>query len=752
MTEGRGVAPEAGLLGRLAGWSYDRRRLVLLTWGLVLVIALAVSHAVGTSFENKFTAGNTPSQQAQDILKSRFPSMAGDQAQVVFHTTAPITDPANQAAIARLDAQLDRLAHVVGVEGPVGLSGAHQVASDGHIAYATVQFDTTTYLLKKQTVQAVITTAENARHAGFDVQLGGTPIATVVQAAPGPSEGIGITAAMLIMLLAFGSVVAMGLPIVSALFGLLVGVAVLELLTHVLVVPTFSPEMAVMIGLGVGIDYALFVVTRYRQGLAEGRDPRQAVVVSLATAGRAVLLAGSTVVISLLGLYVIGQPYMVGVATASIVAVLLVMVATLTLLPCLLGYSGRAIDRLSVPGLSHDATPRPTKGFWYRWSRTVQRRAWLTGSLSVVVLVALALPLFSMRLAFTDAGNAPTNLTVRQAYDLLAEGFGPGFNGPLIVAVKMNGQQNEAAVIRLDRALHAMPGTAQISPPIVNRDHTAAVITLIPAWSPESAQTQALVHTMRNRVIPQALHGTGVVAEVGGETAAGIDAASYLSGRMIWVLAAVIVLAVVLLMAVFRSVAVPIKAALMNLLSVGAAYGVLVAVFEWGWLGGLVGIGHTGPIDPWIPITMFTILFGLSMDYEVFLLSRIREEWRRTGDTSESVADGLAVTARVITAAAAIMFCVFGSFVVNDPLHVLKVFGLGMAVAVLVDATLVRMVLVPSVMEILGPLNWWMPRWLDRIVPRVGSEVDVDVPEAAHPPEPVGALGGPSAAPSTLRP
>jgi RND superfamily putative drug exporter len=297
-----------------------------------------------------------------------------------------------------------------------------------------------------------------------------------------------------------------------------------------------------------------------------------------------------------------------------------------------------------------------------------------------------------------------------------------------------------------------MPGAAEVSPPAFNRARDGAVVTVIPEWAPQTAQTQVLVHTMRDTVIPRALAGTGVVAEVGGETAAGIDAAAYLSGRMLWVLAAVIVLAIVLLMAVFRSVAVPIKAAVMNLLSVGAAYGVLVAVFEWGWLGRVVGIGHTGPIDPWIPITMFTILFGLSMDYEVFLLSRIREEWLRTGDSSESVADGLAVTARVITAAAAIMFCVFGSFVVNDQLHVLKVFGLGMAVAVLVDATLVRMVLVPSVMEILGPLNWWMPRWLDRIVPRVGAEVEIDVPEPEAVPEPVGALGGSSVATSTLRP
>jgi putative drug exporter of the RND superfamily len=718
-----GGATSFGALGRLAGWSYDRRWRVLVGWAVLLVVAIAVSQLAGTHFQDKFSAGNTPSQRAEEILQSRFPGQAGDAAQVVFDTTAPTDAPANQVAIADLAAQLRRLPHVASVTAPVGAAGRAQVSRDGHIAYATVQFDEQTDVLPKVAVQRVVDTAEAARHAGFDVQLGGTPIGLVVTAAPGPSEGIGVTAAMLIMLIAFGSVVAMGLPIVTALFGLLVGVSVLELLTHVLVVPTFSPEMAVMIGLGVGIDYALFVVTRFRQELAAGRSPRPAVVVTLATAGRAVLFAGSTVVISLLGLFLIGQPYMIGVATASIVAVLFVMLSALTLLPALLGFAGTAIDRLRVPFVRGGGLPTD-RGFWFRWSRTVQRRAWLTGTAAVVVLVALALPMFSMRLAFTDAGNNPTSLTTRQAYDLLAEGFGPGFNGPLVVAVAMDGPASVPVVDRLATALRSTPGIATVAPPRFDGTDRAAVVVAVPTTSPQSAATQQLVGRLRTDVIPRVVDGTGVVAEVGGETAASVDAAAFLSGRMYWVVGAVIVLAVLLLMAVFRSVVIPLKAAVMNLLSVGAAYGVIVAVFQWGWLGGVFGIGHTGPIDPWIPITMFTILFGLSMDYEVFLLSRIREEWLRTGDSSLAVADGLAGTARVITAAAAVMVLVFASFVVNDPLHVLKVFGFGMAVAVLVDATVVRMVLVPSVMELLGGVNWWMPRWLDRVVPHVGTEVD----------------------------
>ena len=570
----------------------------------------------------------------------------------------------------------------------------------------------------------VISTAEAAAHPGFQVALGGYPISSVAKVSPGASEGIGITAAIIIMLLAFGSVVAMGLPIITALFGLGIGVALLELVTHFLIVPNFAPEMAAMIGIGVGIDYALFIVTRYRQGIFEGRDPRSAVVMSLMTSGRSVLFAGMTVVISLFGLFLIGQPYMIGLATACIAAVLMVLIAALTLLPALLGFSGNAIDKLHLPGLLQSGGPPPPNGFWHRWSRLIQRRAWVTGTLAVLVLVLLALPLFSMRLAFTDASNDPTTQTTRQAYDLLAQGFGAGFNGPLVVAVDMHGPRDRAVVDRLGRALgNGVPNVAFAAPPQFNATDTGAVIVVVPTTGPQAAETEHLVSDLRADVIPPVVNGTDVNALVGGQTAGGIDAANFLGGRLFLVIGAVLILSFLLLMTVFRSVVIPLKAVIMNLLSVGAAYGVIVAVFQWGWAGSIIGIGEKGPIDPWIPVTMFTILFGLSMDYEVFLLSRIREEWLRTGDNSAAVADGLAVTGRIITAAAAIMFCVFASFVINDPLHILKVFGLGLAVAVLIDVTLVRMVLVPSIMEVLGPVNWWMPRFLDRSIPTIGVEV-----------------------------
>jgi putative drug exporter of the RND superfamily len=414
---------------------------------------------------------------------------------------------------------------------------------------------------------------------------------------------------------------------------------------------------------------------------------------------------------------------MIGLATACIAAVLMVLLAALTLLPALLGFSGQAIDKLHVPGLLQRGGPPSPNGFWFRWSRLIQRRAWVTGTVAALVLVLLALPLFSMRLAFTDAGNDPTSLTTRQAYDLLAQGFGPGFNGPLVVAVAMPGPAATSTVDHLRAAIADTAGVAYVVPPQFNASKSGALLVAYPTTSPQAAPTQSLVRTLRTDVIPRVIGGTSVDAQVGGETAVGIDAATFLGGRLLLVIGAVLVLSFLFLMTVFRSVVLPLKAVVMNLLSIGAAYGVIVAVFQWGWLGRVIGIGQTGPIDPWIPVTMFTILFGLSMDYEVFLLSRIREEWLRTGDNSLAVADGLAVTGRIITAAAAIMFCVFASFVIKDPLHILKVFGLGLAVAVAVDVTLVRMVLVPSLMELLGPRNWWMPRWLQRSLPPIGVEL-----------------------------
>jgi RND superfamily putative drug exporter len=727
-------------LARLAGWSYDRRRLVLLLWIVLLVVVSVLSQTVGSNFQDKLNGGHSESQQAQDLLRANFPSQAGDSAQVVFRTDTPIKEPANTAKIDALMAKLEHLPHVAQVESPTSPAGAFQISPDGHIAYATVLFDKETPDIPKSDLRHFVATAEAARANGFEIQLGGQPVTAVNPQSFGASEGVGILAAVIILLVAFGSLIAMGLPILTALMGIGVGVGIVALLSHVLIVPTFGTELAAMIGIGVGIDYALFIVTRYRQGLAEGRDPRAAVVRALDTSGRAVLFAGCTVVISLLGMLLLGQRFVYGLALGAIAAVLLVMIASLTLLPAMLGFAGPKIDRLSIPFLHQDSDPAHNRhSFWYRWSRVIQRRPWPAALGALVVLLVLALPLFSMQMLFTDSGNDSTTLTTRHAYDLLAEGFGPGTNGPLIVAIGPAAGTNATTGSITDgagavaTALRTVPGVAVVAPPQVSPNGHAAVVVVVPKTSPQSDKTASLVHKLRNDVLPVATNATEVKALVGGYTAAGIDAAANFSHRLVWVIGGVVLFSFLLLMVVFRSIAVPIKAAIMNLLSIGAAYGLTVAVFQWGWGGSALHIGKNGPIDPWIPLMLFTILFGLSMDYEVFLLSRIREEWLRTGDNATAVADGLAQTARVITAAAAIMFCVFGSFVIGD-LRVLKVFGFGLAVAVLVDATIVRMVLVPATMELLGGANWWIPKWLDRILPHldVEGEPEPDIDLTAH--------------------
>ncbi len=713
-------SPQNGL-GRLAAWCYDHRRWVLLGWLLAVVAVIGLAQWAGSRLDNNFALGSSPSQQAQNLLASRFPSQQGDSADVVLRSSSPLDSPADATAIGRLAGSLRSLAHVSGVRSPLAAGGSRQLSADRRTGFVVVQFDAAAADLPASSVRAVIGTARGFARPGLRVAVGGAPVETVISAAPGSSETIGLLAAIAVMLLAFGSVVAMGLPILTALVGVGMGVGILEALSHLLTVPTFGPDVMVMIGLGVGIDYALFIVTRYRQGLAEGQPPRDAVIAAISTAGRTVLFAGCTVVIALLGLFVVGLPFMDGLAAATIVAVALVLAAALTLLPAMLGFAGPAIDRLHIPGLL--ARPAITgQGFWYRWSRTVQQRPWICAASALAVLVVLAIPLFSMRLAFSDAGNDPASLTTRQAYDLLAEGFGPGFNGPLVVAADLRGPHAQADITRLGARLSQVPGVAQASPPIVNAARDAAVIVVYPTTAPQAAQTAALVRRLRDQVIPHVTSGSGVTAFVGGQTAAGADTSAYLSARLPWVIGLVVMLAFLLLVAVFRSIAIPLKAAAMNLLSMGAAYGVIVAVYQWGWLASIFGVSRAGPIDPWIPLMMFTIVFGLSMDYEVFLLSRMREEWVRSGDSAKAVASGLASTARVITAAAAIMVCVFGSFVIGDPLRILDVFGLGLAVAVLVDATVVRMVLVPAVMQLLGSANWWLPGWLGRAIPNLAIE------------------------------
>jgi RND superfamily putative drug exporter len=543
----------------------------------------------------------------------------------------------------------------------------------------------------------------------------------------------------------------MGLPIVTALVGVAASIAALGLWSAVVPTPDFTTQVAMMIGIGVGIDYALFIVTRYRAGLRRGLDPHSATVEALGTAGRAVVFAGGTVMISLLGLLLMRLSFLQGLALGTSTAVLVAVAAAITLLPALLGLAGRRIDRLSLHRRRRREHVRETPA--HRWARGVQRRPVVAAVGGAAVLLALAAPVVSMRLAVADAGNDPVGTTTRQAYDRLADGFGAGVNGPLTLVLETPDAPAAAAVPGVLDAVATTPGVVLVTPPVSSESGAIAVALAFPADSPQSERTEELVHTLRDDVLPAASEGSGVVAHVGGQTASGVDFAQVLSSRLPWFIGAVLLLSFILLLVVFRSVLVPLKAVVMNLLSIAAAYGVMVAVFQWGWLGSVFGVAGGAPIEPWAPMMLFAIVFGLSMDYEVFLLSSVKEEFDRTGDNSRAVVEGLASTARVITAAAAIMVCVFGSFVVADD-RAIKLIGLGLAVAVLIDATLVRMVLVPATMELLGKANWWMPRWLARRLPRLAVEGAPAMPGAVPlpPPAPADRVGADDVADEQVEP
>ena len=732
------VAAPASPLGRLGAWSYRHRRLVVVAWVAALVLISVAGRLAGSRFKDNLNGGtSTPSQQAAAFLQHNFPSQAGDVAQVVFQARGPVTAAATQARVNAALTGLARLPHVASVLSPFAAGGAGQVSRDGHIAYGVVRFNASGDAIPDAAIQHVIDQARRAAQPGLAVALGGAPVEKVEKPQFGRSEALGILAAVLILLLAFGSVIAMLLPIVTAIVAVAASFGVLDVISHAVTVPSFAPELAALVGLGVGIDYSLFVVARYRTALRSGSAPADAVVAAMATSGRAVVFAGSTVVLSLLGLFLLGLPFIYGAALGAIIAVLLVMAASVTLMPAALGFVGTGIDRLRVgrrrPDRSSEQSLRTQRGFWWSWSRRVQRRPLLTAGAAVAVLLLLAVPFLSLRLAFTDAGTEPSSYTSRQAYDVLVRGFGPGVNGPLVIALSLPDGSGPPAVATLRTDLARQPDVALVSPPQYSPSGTAAVLTVIPRTSPQDARTSALVSHLRDSVVPQATAHTPVSVLIGGQTAASIDTAGVISARLVVVVAFVILLSVLLLMAAFRSVIVPVVSALLTLLSTGAAYGVIVAVFQWGWLGGGIDNGATAPVDPWIPLMLFALLFGFSMDYQVFLISRIREEWRAGAPDSEAVAGGLAKTGRIITSAAAIMICVFAAFVLGD-LRVLRVIGLGMAVAVLLDATLVRMVATPAVLQLIGRANWWFPRRLDRAVPNILSEISpATTPRRDHP-------------------
>ena len=706
------------MIERVGKWCFHRRRFVLLAWIVLLVGSTVLAQVAGGTLVKSLRLPGTESQQAFDVLGQRFPARAGDVGRIVVHADNSVSSGESQTATSALLDQVLKVPHVIGVLSPFVAGGERQVSSDGKTAYAEVQFDLQSNDIPLSAIDTIVSEAHAVKTPGVRVELGGTMFET---AKPGPSELFGIIAAIVILLVAFGSLIAMGLPIMTALFGIGIGLAVLELFANVLTVPDFATQVAAMIAIGVGIDYALFIVTRYREALHAGSSPDQAIDEAMGTAGRSVLFAGGTVVISLLGMFLVGLGFIRGMAVGASAAVLLTMLASLTLLPAVLGFAGQKIDRFVV-GRKRVATRDPKRTWAYRWSRTVQHHPVRSLFAALIPLVVLTVPLFSLRLGSADAGANPTSDTTRRAYDLLSQGFGPGFNGPLLLAAEVPAGNAATALAPLVARLQREPGVAGVSPPQPNPDGTAAIISLVASTGPQDAATSSLIRELRHSVVPSTIApGSGITVFVGGQTAAFDDLTTKISGRLPWFIGAVLVLSFILLMAVFRSVLVPLKAVIMNLLSIGAAYGVMVAVFQWGWLKALFGVAKSGPVESWIPMMMFAIVFGLSMDYEVFLLSRIREEYDRSGDNRTAVADGLAGTARLITAAAAIMICVFGSFILGD-LRPLKMIGFGLSTAVFIDATLVRMVLVPATMELLGDRNWWLPSWLDKVLPRITVE------------------------------
>ena len=707
---------------RFGAWTTGHRKTVISGWIVALLVIGAISSSVGSSFSENFKLPASDSQEAFDLLETKFPAQSGDTATLVYRAPSGVEQPAVKRKMEAAFSAIAKQPHVSEVASPYAKGGAAAVSDDGQIAYATVQLDQLADKLDKGEVERIMNTALGASGNGLDVQIGGQPIEEVRSENEGDSSfAIGLLAAVVILLLTFGSLVAMGLPLITALFALGVGLSLVTLGTHIFDTAEFAPQLAAMIGLGVGIDYALFILTRFRNGLDEGLAPRAAAIAAVDTAGRAVLFAGVTVIIALMGMMLLGLSFLYGVAMAAALAVLMTMIAALTLLPALLTIAGRWVDRLRIPGLGQRRPSTAEDTRWFRWSREIQRRPLLSALLSGGLLIVLCIPTLSLRLGSDDAGSDPAGSTTRKAYDLLAEGFGPGFNGPFSIVAALPGKGEDAALEQTRKALGTEEGVAATTPVMLNPAQNTGVFQVYPTTSPQSEATTELLDHIRGDVIPPIEQRTGARVHVGGITAIFEDFGSAIDEKLPLFIGVVVLLSALLLMAVFRSVLVPLKAVVMNLLSIGAAFGLIVAVFQWGWGAGIIGVDSTGPIISFFPIFLFAIVFGLSMDYEVFLMSRIHEEWEHRHDATLAVTRGLALTGRVITAAAAIMVTVFASFMIGED-RIIKLFGLGLAAAIFIDAVIIRTVLVPALMQLFGRRAWWLPTWLDRILPRLHVE------------------------------
>ncbi len=748
------------MVARVALWSAGHRRTVVIGWLVMLIGALGLSSALGTRFANNFSLPGTESQRAADLLTREFPAQAGDSDQIVLAARqGTVTDAALRARVAPMLAAVAALPHVTGVVSPYTAKGARAISPDGKVAFATVTFDERANVLPPAATERVIKLADSAGSPQLQVALGGQAIEQVQKPSFGAATAIGLLAAMIVLFITFGSLIGMGLPIVTALLGLGTGIGLAGLASNFIDVPSFATELAAMIGLGVGIDYALFVVTRFRESYLLDGDLQGAIAMAMDTAGRAVLFAGTTVIIALLGQFTLGVEFLYGLAVTSALAVLMTMLAALTVLPAFLARFGERIGQrpgarrrgrrasaahaasaatvATAASTATSATAPPAAmaataagdaptasdtqtGFWQRWSALIERHPWQGAIAGMAIMLTLCAPALALRLGNSDAGNNPPGQTTRQAYDLLAKGFGPGFNGPLQVVASLPQPNDTAVLTSIASTLRATSGVASVSAPRLSPQGTTAVFNVYPHSAPQALATTELVSTLREHVLPPLAASTTTTLLVGGTNATTIDFTNVLSNKLPLFVGVVVLLSALLLLVVFRSLVIPLQAAFMNLLSIGASLGVVVAIFQWGWLGSIFNV-KGAPIQAFIPVMLFAIVFGLSMDYEVFLISRIHEEWTNRRDPQQAVRHGLASTGRVITAAATIMICVFLSFVVSGE-RVLELFGISLASAVFLDAFVVRSLLLPSVLQLLGRRTWALPSWLDTRLPHIAID------------------------------
>lgn len=726
--------------------------MVLLLWLAAFAGVAVAAGLTGSAYSNNYEVPGTESSQASALLAKEFPGRSGDSDTLVWHTdSGTVRSGAVTKTMTHTLEKVARLPGVAEVRSPydrpaAGAShgtGGRQISKDGRTAYASVVFDRPTDELDAGQVRTVVDTARRASGDGLQVELGGAGIAVTETPRAQLPEIIGLCAAAVVLFLAFGSLAATFLPILTALAAVGTASAGIALLSHAMTVADFAPMLGMLIGLGVGIDYALFIVTRHRKGLRAGLSVDEAATRAAASSGRAVVFAGATVCIALLGMLILRLSFLNGVALAASLTVVLTVAASVTLLPALLGLIGtRALSRRERRQLAaHGPRREKANGIAARWSGFVERHPKLLGLTAAVVMLVLALPAFGLRLGTSDQGNNPAGSTTRKAYDLLAGGgpgadggggFGPGFNGPLTLVGTLDGAKDRIAFDKLPHRLREVPGVAQVSGPEFNGDRGTGVITVVPDSSPQSRQTSDLVARLRGEVLPEAGRATTLKVRVGGITASYDDFAGIIVGKLPLFIGMVIALGAVLLLFAFRSIGVPVKAALMNIAAVASSFGIVVAVFQWGWGSELLGLGSAGPIEPFLPVIMVSVLFGLSMDYQVFLVSRMYEEWQLTGDNRRAVRVGLTETSRVINSAAVIMIAVFAAFILSGD-RTIAMFGIGLASAVALDAFVLRTLLVPALMHMLGGANWWLPSWLGRWLPRISIEPPPEQAAAVHP-------------------